>query len=388
MLAAFVLVALVLAVGGAVDFYRRGAAAAEIQEAADAAVLAAAAFQGDAAAKQAKADQIFAANLAGKYPGAALALDIDAPRYAGAVDYGLKTTLLKIVQKNSLAIRIDAVAMAQTRDTCVLALDPSAPQSVFADSNAQIAAPDCDIRVNSSDAAAVTALSNSHISAAQTCSTGAYAGSDLRYTPVPETACSVFPDPLAGLAAPPAAGCDETNLVIDNQTLTLAPGVYCGGVSIKNNSDVTFSPGVYVMKNGPLHADSNGAIAGAGVMVYLTGPGAILFFDSNSSVELEAPDSGLYEGVLFFEDRAQTPNLEHKIFSNNVSKLTGVVYLSQGHLKLDSNSVVGAASPWLALIVRRLTALSNVQLVVNADYDGASIGRPQGLMAGEVRLVQ
>lgn len=66
----------------------------------------------------------------------------------------------------------------------------------------------------------------------------------------------------------------------DNRTVTIDPGVYYGGISILNNSVVTFRPGIYVVKDGKFFVDSKAKVQGDGVGFYLTGNNATLHFTS------------------------------------------------------------------------------------------------------------
>ncbi|MCH8240490.1 MAG: pilus assembly protein, partial [Proteobacteria bacterium] len=215
---------------------------------------------------------------------------------------------------------------------CILALDPDAGNALWLDSNAQITATGCKVHSNSSSEQGLIALSNSHITADTICVTGGYGGDDSHYNPPPTTGCARVSDPLADIAAPSFSGCDYNNLVLDNAVTTLNPGVYCGGLANLNNSIVTFSPGTYVIKDGPFYVDSNSQIQGTGVTFYLTGTGAVIHFDSNSSIDFTAPATGPLAGLIFFEDRNAPLNQEHYFDSNNISRLEGAIYLSRGLL--------------------------------------------------------
>jgi len=84
-------------------------------------------------------------------------------------------------------------------------------------------------------------------------------------------------DPLASIAAPntgiivsPTHAYFDMNAKPANNTL--APGVYCGGLTIGNTNGVTFtmSPGTYIMAGVGLVMNSQAAVSGSGVTVYNT----------------------------------------------------------------------------------------------------------------------
>ena len=52
------------------------------------------------------------------------------------------------------------------------------------------------------------------------------------------------------MTAPPYSGCDHSGFSRDDYNNSVNPGVYCGGLEIKGNSNVTFNPGIYVISGG------------------------------------------------------------------------------------------------------------------------------------------
>jgi Flp pilus assembly protein TadG len=72
-----------------------------------------------------------------------------------------------------------------------------------------------------------------------------------------------------------------------------------------NNDNVTLNPGIYVINGGILSFLSGKTTGGNGVFFYLTG-GAHLTIDNNANVNLTAPSSGAYNGILIFQDPLDT----------------------------------------------------------------------------------
>jgi hypothetical protein len=93
-------------------------------------------------------------------------------------------------------------------------------------------------------------------------------------SPAPDGSCKGIPDPLASyLATNPVnvAGCDHHFYSASgNQSITLNPGVYCGGMTFSGPVNVTLSPGLYVIKDGTL-SETGGTFTGTGVTLFLTG---------------------------------------------------------------------------------------------------------------------
>ena len=67
------------------------------------------------------------------------------------------------------------------------------------------------------------------------------------------------------------------------------------------------APGLYIMKNGPFTITGQANVTGDGVTIFLTGPGAVADTGGNGSIDLSAPITGDLAGILFFEDRDNTP---------------------------------------------------------------------------------
>ena len=55
----------------------------------------------------------------------------------------------------------------------------------------------------------------------------------------------------------------------------------------------------------PLTINANAAVSGTGVTFYLTN-GATLKMNGNSDVQISAPTSGTYKGMLFIADRSKS----------------------------------------------------------------------------------
>ena len=140
-------------------------------------------------------------------------------------------------------------------------------------------------------------------------------------------------DPLSYLTPPATTSCGTSTaspytgasqaLVILAGSVTLNPGHYCGGITVGPLASVTFNPGTYdlssttcglpllhLLADGGLTIDLLSNVQGSGVMFYNRGPcGGITTLLSSVSlgaVNLTAPTTGKYAGVLFYQDPANT----------------------------------------------------------------------------------
>ncbi|MBU6297997.1 MAG: pilus assembly protein [Alphaproteobacteria bacterium] len=142
------------------------------------------------------------------------------------------------------------------------------------------------------------------------------------------TTAPYVPDPYNAVPAPAAGSCQSGPI-----NGVLSPGTYCGGLSL--NGTVSVSPGVYVISGGTFKINSNADISGSGVTFYLTN-GATLQFNGNATMDLSAPTSGTYSGLLFYGDRTQA-YMTNTINGTASSEFTGALYFPSGGVDLLGN---------------------------------------------------
>jgi Flp pilus assembly protein TadG len=213
-----------------------------------------------------------------------------------------------------------ATAAYQTvSNACVLALSPSAPQAAYFSGNASIGLNGCVVMSDSVAADAVYVWGSASVSADCVVSAGGVADNGgLKDTvcPAPVTNAAPAADPFASVPAPSTSG-----PCLTASGGTLQPGVYCSGLDLKG--DVTLSPGVYVVE-GSMRVNGNANITGSGVTIYLAG-GAGVTINGNATLNLSAPTSGTYSGILFFGDRSAS-GVSNTFDGSSSSVMTGALY--------------------------------------------------------------
>src|SRR5919106_986113 len=263
------------------------------------------------------------------------------------------------IETTSVAGRVSAV--------CILALDPSGESAFFVE-NGTMTADGCAVRVNSDDPQALDVTSNGVMDTLETCVTGGprILGS---VSPPPATGCPRVPDPLAGLAEPIVGGCGPTNLVLSApNTYNLTPDTYCGGLEIKGQATVNLAPGVYIIKNGPFTVTGQANVSGTGVTIFLTGNDAVIDMGGSGTIDLSAPITGDYAGILVFED-PDNPMLQSHSFRGGSNKsYSGVIYLPNGLAEYVGNGAGSGGTPYF--IAWRFAMSGNGEL--NLTYDPAS----------------
>jgi hypothetical protein len=257
---------------------------------------------------------------------------------------------------------------------CVTTLNPSASGAFSLSGTSSVVLNNCSLAVNSSSSSALSGNNNSSLAARSISIVGGV--SDLgSISPSPITGAQAAPDPLANLAPPSfSSGCDYINFNVSS-TVTLNPGVYCGGIKISGSSTITFNPGTYILLGGGLSVSGQAQLVGTGVLFYNTF-NATYSFDSLSLtggglVNLTAPPNG----ILYFEDRnAPTGNID-TIAGNATWTLTGSFYLPQNQLKITGGGL--ASGQPIAIVANTITLSGNSSIDINPGTPSAPRITPQ-----------
>ena len=285
---------------------------------------------------------------------------------------------------------VNASATAQLAGTgkiCVIGLEKTLNRTIQLKKSAQLTGNDCGVYSNSTNSDSIRVDANARITASMICSAGGATGAGPSFSPYASTDCPPVPDPLID-RAPPAVGlCDHSDFEA-TVPMTVTPGVYCGGLLV-TDVDVTFEPGIYIIKDGSLQVAAMGSITGENVGVYFTGD-AGLNFGPNSSVSLTAPKDGEMAGLLFYQDRNSTSAGSYRITSNDARVLLGTIYLSKSTLIIDANAPVGDQSAYTAIVARKLVLDAGPNLVLNSNYSATDIPIPGALsgVGGRIVLTQ
>ncbi len=264
---------------------------------------------------------------------------------------GLNTLFARVFGRDSMEIAARAVA-GRGGPPCVLALDPLASSAMSLGGSASVTASGCGVQVNSTASSALSVKGGANLTASDICVAGRASAKSGATSPEPKEYCPAITDPLAGLETPDVGACDFVDLSLNGAMTTLDPGVYCGGLDIGKSSDITLSPGLYIIQDGPLSVATGSSISGSEVTVFLTGDDALLSFKSGSIINLTAPRSGAMEGVLLFQD----PDFGgvHDWKGKSTTSLQGVIYFPSGRLVSKNDNAIAPLGSCLVLIAQRL----------------------------------
>jgi Flp pilus assembly protein TadG len=215
-------------------------------------------------------------------------------------------------------------------DACILALNPSAQKAVDFAGNSGLTLDGCSVMSDSIASNGFNMQGSSTASAPCIYSAGgASLGGSLTLTTCAgvKTYQPPVADPFASLAMPATPSGNCKNLHNNNSTPN---GNFICGDHIKNSVDwSTGSAQVFVIdgSGGDLTVDANVTFTCNLCTFYLIN-GAGLKINGNSTVNLSAPTSGTYSGMLILGGR--TSNGTVTINGTNTSQVTGSIYLPDG----------------------------------------------------------
>jgi hypothetical protein len=243
--------------------------------------------------------------------------------------------------------------------------------------NVNVQIPKCGLYIDSSSNDAMSLTGNVTLDAASIGIVGGYKKTgNIHLTPAsPSTGIVPYSDPLsylpgysctAGSCTPSGGGssisCQTAQSITGNRTVTLSPGCY-DGLSFGGNSNATLSPGTYIINGSAgLSFSGNNNVSGTGVTIYIAN--GSLSMVGNTVLDLSAPTSGTYAGVLF--DQSPSDTSAASLVGNSGSDIEGVMYFPTASFTLTGNSGTSIYTDFV---------VSSLSLVGNASFqDYASLG--------------
>jgi Flp pilus assembly protein TadG len=377
-------------IGAATDYTRVTKVRASLQASLDVALLAGA-RDGSTNWTNVALDTFNANFQAGDATLAAPAFAIDGNRaYTGTASVSVPTLFGSVLGLSSVNVGAQGTATARASSGsyyCVMALNRTAQAALQLTGNASITitAPKCVLQVDSNSLAAVTMNGNTTINSVDNCFVGGLQKvGNATISPLPDATCKAIPDPFSAYPRPVVGPCDYTNYQLTGgRTATLQPGVYCGGMKFSGPVNVTFAPGLYVIKDGTI-TETGGAFTGNGVTFFLTGQGASLQMSGQANWHLVAPTAGSngMPGFAIFLDPngpSGIPDTSSQLSGQSELYFEGVVYLPGQAVSVTGNAEQIAPSPYTSYIGDTLRFVGNGQLVINNNTSLTQVPIPTAL---------
>ena len=299
---------------------------------------------------------------------------VNTPAVTVTVQRVVKTAFVRFLGTSTATIKAKASAgiLSTVPPTCVFVLDPAAANTLTVTNGIKVDL-GCGVSVDSKNATAASFTGGAKFTATGISIVGGFSQSNgAQVSPAPKAGAAVSADPFASVHAPSVGVCDHNNYSLGWGTWTLNPGVYCNGLNIGNSATATFNPGTYIVNGGQLHFGGGATVTGDGVTFYLTGTNATygsVSIDNGTSVNLTAPASGTYVGLLFFQDRSITSAVTANFAGGATSQFSGSLYFPTTTISFSNGTKDGGT---VALIAAKLSFNNGAK--INFDSTGTKTG--------------
>jgi Flp pilus assembly protein TadG len=280
------------------------------------------------------------------------------------------TIFMKIFGKSTMTVKARAVAAFGPASGCIYTLDTSGIDVGMTGSGA-LSMPDCGIVIDSASTNALNLTGSATISALSIGIAGNYnkTGSGT-ISPNPVTGVAPEANPLAYLTAPSfsVASCLANPHFTGSASNTIGPAVAGGtvcynGLTMTGSGSLTMNPGVYII-NGAMSLTGTSTVSGSGVTIYLAPPSGSLTMTGSGGMNLTAPTSGTYNGILVFEDPSDTNAIT--VTGSSGSSLQGIFYAPAASLSFTGS---GSSGIYADLVVSSLSMTGSTTINNYADVN-------------------
>ena len=297
-----------------------------------------------------------------------------------AAAYEQPTIVLGLFGVNTIKVKANASARSQIENggvVCLLALNPTSDDGLHLQGINKSASKNCWGWVNSDSSTSINAVGTSSATAQGFCTVGNVSGGE-HFAPTPFSGCEPMSDPFADKFAsyyPHGDWCTATDLELKNGSYTLNPGVYCGGITLKPQADVTFRPGIYVIRNGTFEIQGGASANGEGVAFFFSGQNSPLIVRGGGNIDFKAPTDGDAAGFLFVD---RTTPWNSTVYDAIVQgggrvKMEGILYAPQWRLNIGGNGDLNQESKFFAMIADSFYMEGNGKLYINPDAAEAGL---------------
>lgn len=409
-------VPMVMFIGFAVDYSRVLAADRDLQEAVDAAAIAAAVYKADKIASStdsnwdgqiSQSDGKSAKQVAIEYVKGNSSLQYlknlvpDARESGNTLTVSAKaevpTTFAKlVVDKFELEVQSKTRMAGEPIPLCLLGLNQSSAETVKAWGSGEVIATDCAVLSNSRSDNALVTGGSATMEAKAFCAAGGTSGDG--FTPKPYEKCGQQRDPYegrytkealeaAGLSIPNS--CNKNNYAINqSETINASGSVYtfCGGLEVRSNKTLTLGPGVYVIY-GELKINAQATLNASQGTTLIFGDRRWMVGQSDGYIDLrgggnlllKAPTTGptasmavIQATVSNYTGGASYAN-QHKINGGGTIEIVGNWYTPQSKTLITGNGEINAQSAYFSLTSDFVEVEGNGTLKIRAGGDPEAV---------------
>ena len=296
------------------------------------------------------------------------------------IDKTIPTIFASIFNFASLGVHTRAVAgVGSYALNCVYSLDPDGAQAVEVKNGGELTT-NCGVSINSTDPHALDVNSSGQLNTqgGGISIVGDWTGNKTP-SPTPSTGAPLFENPLKDLTMPsPIDPCDFNDKVVTG-TMTLTPGVYCGGITISTGSNTAnLQPGLYIIMGGGITVGNSGQMFGDGITLIntfdVTHPYGAFNFGTGCKAKLTAPTFGDWKGILMFQDPAAPADVVNTFAcASDVSpELTGTIYFPTQTFFFDGSNT---STEITGTVIAKNVIVSGKVEVINQQSNNSALQR-------------
>jgi Putative Flp pilus-assembly TadE/G-like len=268
----------------------------------------------------------------------------------------------KILGLNTMTVSARAEAKIGNSPYCVIALGSAG--LTFQSNGGGITA-SCGLMVDSDSNTAFQA-NGADVNAKEISVDGGYQINGGTVSPTPTTGAPSLADPLNYLTPPTSSGCTYTSVYsVNSGNANLSAGTYCGGIQL-NGGSLSLNPGTYILDGIGLQMNS-GSISGNGVTLYIAQGG--VQFNGANSVNLVAPTTGTYAGILFYQN--STDATAATINGGSGSAFQGALYFPDSTVQLNGSNIAA-----YTIVVSNSMQINGSDFNIGSDYSSLPGGSP------------
>lgn len=362
-------------VGAALDYSRANAVRTSMQAALDAAGLALArqSLSGDALTQS--ANSYFNANF-DRSGVQNLQVTASVSAISGGNEYTLSasgavsTLIVRVLGLTTMQINTASQVIAQADGLgCVLSLSKTASSAIAGQGSTNVNLNGCSLYDNSANATALTVGGSAQVSALSVGVVGGISGgSGLSADQGIRTGIGPVTDPYAGTTVAAPGACTDNNFK-PKDTVTIGPGVYCGGMTLNAGVTVTLQPGIYYIDGGGLSVNGGATLTGDGVTLVFTsknrGDWPTATINGNANINLTAPQSGPTAGLVVYGDPQMPTGTSFKLNGGATQSFGGAVYIPSGAIQYAGGAATSTSCT--QIIGDTVTFVGNSSVAVNCS---------------------
>lgn len=283
-----------------------------------------------------------------------------------------------LLKHNSPTIVARSVAKVTPNNNCITLLGANST-TLNVKGGATVNATHCGVYLNSSDSSAGVVVGSSVLNTQYVRGVGQVkqsGGGTINATDGIQSDMPALSDPYANVAIPSYSGCSSNNYSLNSGNVTINPGTYCGGISVKSKAKLNLNPGVYIMDRGDFSATAQTTVTGSGVTIILTSSTGSNFgkvsFAGGATVTLSAPTTGSLANMLFYGDRRAPSNLSNKMTGGSTQSLTGILYFPSTELDFAGKS--SGATSCIGIVANNVTFTGGASFGTNCPNTWSTAG--------------